>query len=65
VRCGKTHEEVLVYVKEHEIDLICIGGSGTHFVLGVFFGSNVDRVLRKAPCPVLVARPVKQGSRCL
>jgi hypothetical protein len=23
------------------------------------FGSNVDRVLRQAPCPVLVARPLK------
>lgn len=57
VRCGKPHEEVLAYATEHEIDLICMGGSGTHFLLGVFFGSNVDRVLRKAPCPVLVARP--------
>jgi Universal stress protein family len=23
------------------------------------FGSNVDRVLRQAPCPVLVARPLR------
>jgi nucleotide-binding universal stress UspA family protein len=63
VRSGKAHEEVLAYAKEHEIDLICIGGSGTHFALGVLFGSNVNRVLRKAPCPVLVARPAKVQSR--
>jgi hypothetical protein len=25
------------------------------------FGSNVDRVLRQAPCPVLVARPLKHA----
>jgi hypothetical protein len=25
------------------------------------FGSNVDRVLRQAPCPVLVARPLRHS----
>lgn len=63
VRCGKAYEEVLAYAKEQEIDLICIGGSGAHSGLGLFFGSNVERVLRQAPCPVLVARPVEQQNR--
>ena len=57
VSCGKTDEQVLKYAKEHEIDLICMGASGTRFILGVLFGSNTDRVLRQAPCPILVARP--------
>jgi nucleotide-binding universal stress UspA family protein len=57
VRCGKTYDEVLTYAKEHEIDLICMGAGGARFLLGVLFGSNTDRVLRQAPCPVLVARP--------
>jgi len=61
VRCGKTYEQVLTYAKEHEIDLICMGASGARFILGVLFGSNTDRVLRQAPCPVLVARPAKTG----
>ena len=59
VRCGRAYEEVLAYAKEHEIDLICMGASGTGFSLGKLFGSNVDRVLRQAPCPVFVARPVQ------
>ena len=59
VSCGKAYHEVLAYAKEHEIDLICMGASGTDFVLGSLFGSNVDRVLRQAPCPILVARPLK------
>jgi nucleotide-binding universal stress UspA family protein len=59
VSCGKTYEQVLTYAKEHEIDLICIGASGSRFILGVLFGSNTDRVLRQAPCPILVARPRK------
>jgi nucleotide-binding universal stress UspA family protein len=61
VRCGKTYEQVLTYAKEHEIDLICMGASGARFILGVLFGSNTDRVLRQAPCPVLVARPAHTG----
>ena len=59
VTCGNAYQEVLAYATEHDIDLICMGASGTHFVLGVLFGSNVERVLRRAPCPVLVARPVR------
>lgn len=60
VSCGKTHDEVVTYAKKHEIDLICMGVSGTRFLLGVLFGSNTDRVLRQAPCPVLIARPTKK-----
>ena len=61
VSCGRTYEEVLTYAKEHDVDLICMGASGTRFILGVLFGSNTNRVLRQAPCPVLVARPIKHG----
>jgi nucleotide-binding universal stress UspA family protein len=55
VRCGKVYEEILTYAKEHEIDLICMGVSGSDWTIGKLLGSNVDRVLREAPCPVLVA----------
>jgi nucleotide-binding universal stress UspA family protein len=61
VSCGNAYQEVLTYAKEHDIDLICMGVSGTRFILGVLFGSNTNRVLRQAPCPVLVARPTKTG----
>ena len=59
VRCGRPYQEVLAYAKEHKVDLICMGASGSDFGAGTLFGSNVDRVLRHAPCPVLVARPLK------
>lgn len=58
VGCGKAHEEVLAYAKKHQIDLICMGASGSGLSLGTILGSTVDRVLRQAPCPVFVARPV-------
>ena len=62
VSCGNAYQEVLTYAKEHDIDLICMAASGTRFILGVLFGSNTDRVLRHAPCPVLIARPTKNAA---
>ncbi|HUE83066.1 MAG TPA: universal stress protein [Pyrinomonadaceae bacterium] len=58
VRHGKPHQQVLDYAKEQQIDLICMGASGSGFALGTLLGSTVDRVLRQAPCPTLVARPI-------
>ena len=55
VRCGKVYEEILSYAREQQIDLICMGFSGRDWIMGKLLGSNVDRVLREAPCPVLVA----------
>jgi nucleotide-binding universal stress UspA family protein len=59
VREGHPYREVLVYADEQNIDLICMGASGTGFGMRALFGSNADRVLRQAPCPVLIARPLK------
>jgi nucleotide-binding universal stress UspA family protein len=57
VSYGNAYQEVPTYAKEHDIDLICMGAGGTRSILGVLFGSNTNRVLRQAPCPVLVTRP--------
>lgn len=59
VRWGKVYQEVLAYAKEHQIDLICLGANGSDFSVRALFGSNVDRILRQALCPVLIARPIK------
>jgi nucleotide-binding universal stress UspA family protein len=56
---GQPYREILSYAEKHAIDLISLGAHGTGFGLRTLFGSNVDRVLRQAPCPVLVARPLK------
>lgn len=59
VREGHPYREVLAYADAQNIDLICMGASGTGFGIHALFGSNADRVLRQAPCPVLIARPLK------
>ncbi|HXG94577.1 MAG TPA: universal stress protein [Blastocatellia bacterium] len=64
VREGPPYREVLSYAEEQNIDLICMGASGTGFGMRALFGSNADRVLRQAPCPVLIARPLRPCLRC-
>jgi len=56
---GQPYREILSYATKHNIDLISLGAHGAGFGIHTLFGSNVDRVLRQAPCPVLVARPLK------
>jgi nucleotide-binding universal stress UspA family protein len=56
---GQPYREIIHYAQQNGIGLICIGAQGAGFGLLTLFGSNVDRVLRQAPCPVLVARPLK------
>jgi universal stress protein A len=56
---GYPYREILNYAEQNEIDLISVGAHGAGFGMRALFGSNVDRVLRQAPCPVLVARPLR------
>ena len=56
---GQPYREILNYAERNKIDLICLGAHGAGFGMRALFGSNVDRVLRQAPCPVLVTRPLK------
>ena len=65
VREGHPYREVLSYADEQNIDLICMGASGTGFGMRALFGSNADRVLRQAPCPVLITRPLKPAMAAL
>jgi len=62
VRWDKPYREILSYAVEQEFDLVCMGAHGAEHGMGALFGSNVDRVLRQAPCPVLVARPLKPAT---
>jgi nucleotide-binding universal stress UspA family protein len=56
---GNPYREILDYAEKEAIDLISVGAHGAGFGMRALFGSNVDRVLRQAPCPVLVARPLR------
>jgi nucleotide-binding universal stress UspA family protein len=48
--------EVLRYASENAIDLIVMGTHGRGPLGHVVLGSVAERVVRKAPCPVLTVR---------
>ena len=56
---GHPYREILSYAEKNDIGLISVGAHGAGFGMRALFGSNVDRVLRQSPCPVLVARPLR------
>jgi nucleotide-binding universal stress UspA family protein len=56
IREGAPFYEIIRFAKEHEIDLIVMGTHGHTGLAHVLLGSVTERVVRKAPCPVLTVR---------
>ena len=54
---GTPFLEIIRYAKEHDVDLIVMGTHGRSGLAHVLLGSVAERVVRKAPCPVLSVRP--------
>lgn len=53
LRSGTPYHEIVRYADERQIDLIVIGTHGRSGVARVLIGSVAEKVVRKAPCPVL------------
>lgn len=56
-RQGPPFLEIVRYARESEIDLIVLGTHGRSGLAHVLMGSVAEKVVRKAPCPVLTVRP--------
>lgn len=64
VQAGKAHEVLDGLVSDHAADLLVIGPGKVQSIRDRLFGSTADRVVRSAPCPVLVVkRPVTAAYR--
>jgi nucleotide-binding universal stress UspA family protein len=50
---GQPHEELVVYAIAQQIDMIVLGVRGSGMVKSMLMGSTPDRVVLRAPCPVL------------
>ena len=56
VETGKPFSEINRIAKDKEIDLIIIATHGHSGIEHVLFGSTAEKVVRRAPCPVLTIR---------
>lgn len=60
IKSGKPFVEIIDTASEADVDLIIIATHGHSGVEHILFGSTAEKVVRKAPCPVLTLRePVK------
>ena len=63
VKTGKPFMEIIDTAKDIDADLIIISTHGHTGVEHLLFGSTSEKVVRKAPCPVLTMREPIKGFR--
>ncbi len=63
VKTGKPFMEIIGTAKDIDADLIIISTHGHTGVEHLLFGSTSEKVVRKAPCPVLTLREPIKGFR--
>jgi len=56
VLVGVPFVEIIRYAREQSIDLIVIGTHGHSALAAMLLGTVAEKVVRKAPCPVLTVR---------
>ena len=56
IKTGKPFVEIIETASEENVDLIIIATHGHTGVEQILFGSTAEKVVRKAPCPVLTLR---------
>ena len=56
IRIGHPARGLVDYVTERGMDLLVLGHSGHSSLWGTFLGTTADKVVRHAPCSVLVVR---------
>ncbi len=61
IKTGKPFVEIIQTAKELDVDLIIIATHGHSGVEHILFGSTAEKVVRKAPCPVLTLREPLKG----
>ena len=56
---GIPHVEIVTLAEREQVDLIVMATHGRGFFSHAILGSTTERVVRRAPCPVLVVRDTK------
>ena len=63
IRAGRPYEQIVRLAREIDADLIVLSTRGHSGLKHLLLGSTAERVVRNAPCPVLVTRKRKQKSK--
>jgi nucleotide-binding universal stress UspA family protein len=61
VEFGQPSKTLLEVVKSQSLDLIVMGSHGASGLREYFIGSNAEKVIRKSPVPVLIAKDYFKG----
>ena len=61
IRSGRPFYEIIQQAREKKIDVIIIATHGHSGMEQILFGSTAEKVVRSAPCPVLVVRSGERG----
>ena len=61
VKTGKPFIEIIETASEEDVDMIIIASHGHSGMEHILFGSTAEKVVRKAPCPVLTLREPRKG----
>ncbi|MDO8549180.1 MAG: universal stress protein [Ignavibacteria bacterium] len=61
IKTGKPFVEIIETAAEENVDIIIIATHGHSGVEHILFGSTAEKVVRKAPCPVLTLREPAKG----
>lgn len=56
ITLGSAFVDIVSTARKQEIDLVILSTHGWGFIKHVLMGSTAERVVRKAPCPVLTVR---------
>ncbi len=60
---GVPYEEIIKFAEEEKIDMIVMGSYGRVGIERFFFGSTAEKVVRRAPCPVMAVRALDHGKK--
>jgi nucleotide-binding universal stress UspA family protein len=60
VLIGDVSEEIIKFAELEKFDMIVMGTHGYKGMEKVLFGSVAERVVKRAPCPVLTVNPYKE-----
>ena len=60
IESGKPSQVIVEVARANQVDMIIMGTHGHSGIPHMMLGSVADKVLRLAPCPVLVVRPPRR-----